>query len=215
MNSLCLCLLLLATDTPPPVPISVPAAVTAEVGDLFNITATTDGAAVKFISLSPSVKLIPAGVLKDGKCAWGAGKLPGVYQVMAYSVVNGVLTDPVYTTVTITTPAPPPPPPDPLAGALQAAYSAESDPAKAAKVAYLASVFKMVDLTGLATNDDLGLLLKTAVENPNGIPSGQLPKLMALILGELSKALPAGAALDAAKAKAELTKLSTLLGGLK
>src|SRR5205807_2227107 len=119
---------------------------------------------------------------------------PGRYRILAYTAAGDVPSLPALTTVTVEGPVPPVPPgpgpgpdpgpdpnpPDPLVQALQAAYAAETDAAKAQQVNLLAALYRnaaasTVNQQELKTLGDLYQVLRAA--GAALLPAAALPKV--------------------------------------
>lgn len=120
-------------------------------------------------------------------------------------------------------PPTPPGPTDPLTAALQAAYTTDAGADKAASLAYLQDVFKLLAATPTANLPPTVGGAASAVQNAiasatGGLKPTQLVGVRKVVTGELTTAIgpPASTvALNAATFQAEMSKISTSIGGLK
>ncbi len=95
--------------------IKVPPTVQAEAGDWVTVTAETDGKVVKWVSMSPSLKVFPTHLLRDTKTAVVSASKPGRYLLLAYTCAGDQPSDPAIATIVIgNDPVPPPIPPPPV-----------------------------------------------------------------------------------------------------
>jgi hypothetical protein len=91
--------------------INLPASLTARPGRLVVVKATTNGKAVKWVSLSDEADLLP---YLDNSAIFNAAT-PGTYRILAYTALGDVPSEPAICTVTVGEPTPPiPPGPPPI-----------------------------------------------------------------------------------------------------
>lgn len=159
---------------------------------------------------------------------------PGTYTVRIIASGNkGELSEPVACVITVGTPVPPVPPTpptppvppiptDPLTQSLQAAYTTEADPQKAAKKDLLHSLYQVASQTtvndpSLATTADL--LAKMQAARKALLADQDLLATRQAVEGYLNSKLPKDpASLDLATRQlvgAEFQKVATALGNIK
>lgn len=210
--------------------ITLPATVTGEPGAFISIPATTDGKEVRWYALDKGVNLFPTALLKDTKTAVVTAPKAGRYRVIAWTATGDVPSEAASTVVVVGEPGPDPGPgpgptpgPDsPLKKAIDAAFAAETDPAKAAQIKYLASVYAgagtLVDDPSVKMLSDLFALVSNTIHHPTlGIPRGALPKVSRAIGDYLNAEIGTVAAVapDKAKVKAAFASVATALGGYR
>ncbi|MCS6864832.1 MAG: hypothetical protein RMJ56_06710 [Gemmataceae bacterium] len=202
--------------SPPPV-LRIPAEVTAAPATITEIRAETTALVVKWVVLTPglSIRSIDAGrgVLVSG--------LPGRYELLAYTAVGDVPSEPVRCVVVIRAapqpppappepsppprppPTPPPAPPDALYAKLSAAYNADPAPreTKSEHAKDLAALYraaaKLTDDPGIPTTGELLRRVRDAA----GILIGPqaLLEIRRIVASELASLLPTDAPLTAAQ----------------
>jgi hypothetical protein len=199
--------LLTAAPAPVPVPPAPPAAIALTVpsdiavGDQFVVKSDAVGPVTRIEHGLPGIRgHVGQETQANGRYAGSyavTAHAKGVYPVIAATIQNGKI---VATSklIDLTDPAPPTPPTpptptDPLAAAIQTAYAADPDPAKAMHTATLASVFsKIVPATRAAgaakTVADVDSIVQAATVNAIG--KGSLPKVGAAIGAYLNAKLP-------------------------
>src|SRR5438876_7067161 len=129
--------------------ISVPPNVQGDVNDFIEIPANTTGPAVQWYSQDSNLKIFPVRLLKDTKTAIVISGKSGNYKIIAWTGDATGPSPPAFCVVTVGAPSPNPPPgpgpeptpTDPFFTLLQAAYSTDTDPNKAAYKAGLVRVF--------------------------------------------------------------------------
>lgn len=102
---------------PPPIPpagptLTLPAEVKGDPGAFVRIAATTNGREVKWIAVTPGLNVFPAEMLRDSRSTVVVASAEGRYQLLAYTALDGLPSDPATTTILIGS-APPPQPPGP------------------------------------------------------------------------------------------------------
>jgi len=129
--------------------------VTGDLGYFIIIKAETSGTVVKWVSLDHGLKLFPTDQLKDTHSAVVISLQEGAYRLLAYTSDAAGPSDPAIVKIVIGPPPGPPVPPGPgpgpapvpadeLFNLLQAAYTADTDPAKAKYLAALAEIYSVV-----------------------------------------------------------------------
>lgn len=97
--------------------IKVPAEVRGEQGDWITVSATTDGKVVRWVAMSPGLRVFPAHLLRDTKTAVVSASRPGRYTLLAYTAAGDEPSDPAICDVVVGEPGPgpgPTPPPGPI-----------------------------------------------------------------------------------------------------
>lgn len=191
---------------PPPSPtpvtptIKLPDKVTIPAGKFCEIKAETTGKTVKWIVLTKGLSVHVCG---DGQTIVVTG-LPGIYDVVAYTSLNDVLSEPARVTIVIGDPPPPPAPPvppapptppDPLKAKLAAAFAAAAGTAEQKRewakdlaALYRAAAKLSIDPT-ITTASMLKSKLSVAAETLIGDMA--LVEVRKAVAGELAAVLPA------------------------
>lgn len=215
-----------APPTPPPGPVTppyvkLPATKAVKPGRYFCLAPQTNCKSVRWIVPAGLEQIDPNFVLKNPLSVVLVGDA-GTYTVSAYGALGDVATDIASCVVTVGVPpppAPPVPPPspnDPFVAALQAAYTSETAPTKAAAVTAWAAVYSSA--AGMLGNaNTVADLLGDIATARAALSPGQLPAVDKVIAAELAAAFGTDGtkALDKVAAKAELTKVAAALGALK
>lgn len=125
MRCVALCAALVAARAPagePAPALTVPAAVSAAPAVIAEIRADTAGAVVRWVVLTPGLSV---RALDGGRVLLVSGP-PGRYELLAYTALGGVPSEPARCAVTIG-PPPAPEPADPLARKVRAALAADPE----------------------------------------------------------------------------------------
>lgn len=129
-------LLLALIDQPA---ISLPSTIAAKPGRLVQVVAKTDAKIVRWFLSSPAdADLI---VMESTKSAIFSSVIAGKYRLVAYTAIGDNPSEPAICDITVGDMIVPMPI-DPLAGSLQAIYSALSEPAKEDSLAILLDVYR-------------------------------------------------------------------------
>jgi len=119
--------------------ISLPPTIAARPGRLIQVIAKTDAKTVRWFLSSPAdADLI---VMESTKSAIFSSVISGKYRLVAYTAVGDMPSEPAICDITVGELVVPVPI-DPLAGSLQAIYSALTEPAKDESVAILLDVYR-------------------------------------------------------------------------
>lgn len=129
--ALVLCTLSARADEPA-VPLKLPAEVKAAPATIAEVRAETTGKVVKWVALTPGLSVRP---IDDGRVLLVSGPA-GRYELLAYTALGDVPSDPARCVVVIgeppgPNPKPPEPPPDSLRAKLKAAFDADPAPPEA------------------------------------------------------------------------------------
>ncbi len=225
-----LSLLLWAAPAWAVVTVKLPPTVQVKPGRLVKIQAESTGKVIRWMICSEDADLIPS---ESGKSAVFSSPTAGRYRVFAYSGDADGPSEPAICLVTVGEPPEPGPgpnpnptpvpPDDPLAKALQAAFTLETDAGKKSQCTLLATLYKTaatstVNDATLKTVGDLYQVMRKAAQSL--IPDAALPKVRAAVAAELSAKLPkaASAPLDAATralAGKTFAKVGAALEGVK
>ena len=107
------------SPTPPLLPsLELPEVVTGKTGTFIKITAVTNGTHVRWKAISDNLAVFPGEMLVDSRSTVVTSSAAGDYELLAYTALNDIPSDPATTIVRITGPPAPVPPPGPQPGPL-------------------------------------------------------------------------------------------------
>jgi hypothetical protein len=204
---------------PDMVPLKLPAEVRAPPATIFEVRAETTGKAVKWLALTPGLSLRP---IDNGRVLLASGPA-GRYELLAYTALGDVPSDPARCTVVIgdppgPDPKPPNPPPDLLRAKLKAAFDSDSAPAAAKReqakdlAALYRAAAKLAPASATLTSGELLARVREAARTLVGPDA--LKEVRHVAGDELAALLPTDAPLaeaQRASAAALFTKLATIL----
>lgn len=186
-----------------PPTVTGPDKVYGEVGDWVEVKVATTGKSVKFVPLSPALKVFPPDKLKDPLSTMVRAGEANTYQLLAYTGTEDGPSDPLVITVTFgppqpgpnppTPPVPPVPPPGPgvdpaTLKALTAAYkrevAADTRERTKALAGAMSDAAKLAADAGITTNAVLAARVNKATTERVGDSVMELRKE----IGELLKA---------------------------
>lgn len=204
MRSLALCALVLlcaSARADDPVALKVPAEVTAAPATIAEVRAETTGKVVKWVVLTPGLSVRP---IDDGRVLLVSGPV-GRYELLAYTALGDVPSEPARCVVVIgeapgPDPKPPRPPPDSLQAKLKAAFDTDSAPrerkrehAKDLAALYRAAA-KLAEDESVPTSGELLRRVRDAAGTLIGTDA--LREVRRVVGNELSALLPIDVALS-------------------
>ena len=201
---------------PDVVPLRLPAEVRAPPATIFEVHAETTGKAVKWLALTPGLSLRP---IDCGRVLLASGPA-GRYELLAYTALGDVPSEPARCTVVIgAPPGPGPKPPDDLLRAkLKAAFDSDAAPAatKREQAKDLAALYRAAaKLARDSATPTSGELLARVREAARTLVGPDALKEVRHVAGDaLAALLPTDAPLSDAQraaAAALFTKLATIL----
>lgn len=207
---------------PNAVPLKLPAEVRAPPATIFEVRAQTTSKAVKWVALTPGLSLRP---IDGGRVLLVSGPA-GRYELLAYTALGDVPSDPARCVVVIgqppgprpNPPEPPQPPGDPLRAKLKATFDSDSAPAAAKReqakdlAALYRAAAKLAQNSATSTSGELLARVREAARTLVGPDA--LKDVRHVVGDKLAALLPTDAPLsDAQRASAAalFTKLSAIL----
>ncbi|HYE20989.1 MAG TPA: hypothetical protein VEA69_21260 [Tepidisphaeraceae bacterium] len=186
-----------------PPAIKLPKEVHGEPGDWIIVTADTPGKHVRWVGMTPGLRVFPPHLLKDSHSAVVVSGKPGRFKLLAYTAAGDEPSDPAVVTVVVEGetpvppdpgpgpgPKPPTPPVDPFTAKVQAALASDpgtsADKAKhaAALAGFYSAMAKHVESDAAATVGDLLSDYRAAI--PSVLPEGAIPATRKLCGSEVA-----------------------------
>lgn len=133
--------------------LKLPERVESQPAAFVKIAAETKGETVKFVSLDKNFELLPADLLADKKLCVGVAKIAGRYKVMAYTAVDGKLSDPAFCEVIVGDKVMVN---DKLLEILEPIYGADISKTKSADLQKLITTFNIIQNTNFNATKSLG-----------------------------------------------------------
>jgi hypothetical protein len=212
----CLSLTLSATASEPAATLKLPAEVRAPPATISEVRAETTGKVVKWVVLTPGLSVRP---IDDGRTLLFSGAT-GRYELLAYTALGDIPSDPARCVIVIGEPKPPQPKPpgDPLRAKLKAAFDADPAPVerKREQAKDLAALYraaaKLAEDSAIPTSGEL--LRRVRDAGGNLVGSDALKEVRRVVGHELSALLPTDAPLSDSQrtsAAALFRKLAAIL----
>lgn len=179
-----------------PPEIKVPKKVEGAANDFIPVVVETEGKEVKFVAVTPGLKVFPSGLMSNKKATVVFAPVEGEYKLLCYTGKGDEVTDPVYVTVVVgeggggeVEPKVDPIAKDPLYAVVKDAYKGLKTEDKAKKKS-LSAVYKVLadSLNGVDTAGALFTLIKDSSDARVGAEG--LRPLRDIFGGELEPILP-------------------------
>lgn len=197
------CMLVVTSILSAAATISLPPEIKGDVNDWIVVKAVSSGKSIKWVPITPGLKVFPVELLKDTKCLIVSASNAGTYKLLAYTGDETGPSDPAFTNIVLGgSPVPPNPgpgpgpgPTDPWATVFKAALDQESVDDKA-KVKKLSAIYKSAAATtafqgSITTTSAFRSVVNSAVNTAVGVDS--LKKVRRAVADELNKVLPTDA----------------------